>query len=654
MPICILHFEDREYDRQFVQELFPADKFELFQVKTEVEFRAALSENWDAIISDTGLPSFSGFSALALARERCPNVPFIFFSSTLGEEAAVESLKRGATDYILKQRPTKLVEAVERAIEDSLTFQQAQKDPSNSRFRSVAFTNATPAGAGLDIAERENDEERIRQQAALLDQARDAIIVTDMEQRIVYWNSGARKLYGWSTAEALGEDANRLLFEDDTSIPAQALKSLISRRAWQGELLQKTQSGKEIVVESRWTLLLDDMEAPKSILVINTDVTEKKNLETQVLRTQRMESLGAIAGGIAHDLNNVLTPIVLAADMLRNETHAGKRQEMVENIALCAQRGTDMVRQILNFARGAGGERRAVAVEQVVKDIGRLISQTFPKSIILQICVDSELGAVTGNATQLHQVLMNLCVNARDAMGNGGTLIIRARNVHLQAGEQFGKTSAPAPGHYVCLEVSDTGTGISLEVQAKMFTPFFTTKEVGKGTGLGLSTVLGIVHQNGGFVEIETDIGKGTIFRVLLPAEAPARIDASVQTKKGQSIRGSGKRILLVDDEIAILEIAKLLLEARGFSVTASGSAVDGLARFREEKFEVVVTDLMMPDMGGVEFIDTLRQLDTEVKIIAASGFEGGEGTILAERRVTFLLKPYTTETLLQAIYGHD
>ena len=492
-PLNILHVEDNPDDALFTDRQLKSGGLNcsIRRVETRDEFEKELDcQPLDLILCDFSMPQFNGLAALKFARKKRPDVPFIFLSGTIGEELAVEALREGATDYILKDRLSRLVSSVKRALRES-----------------------------AESAERRRMEQRLREQAELLDLARDAICLNDMEQNILYWNRSAERLYGWSSREAQGKNANLLLFQDDLSGPSDALRSLIRNGEWMGELHQVTKHNKRIVVESRWTLLRDAQHRPQSILVINTDITERKQIEANFLRTQRMEGIGALAGGIAHDLNNALTPISVGIDLIRADLADKESKKHLEMMSASMRRAVDMVRHILNFSRGVGGSHEPLRLKPLLEEMANFAAKTFPRSIRIDTDIAEELPAVTGNSTQLHQVLLNLCVNARDAMPNGGQLGIEACEVELSA-DDLPKNSGLAPGKYLRVKVSNTGHGIPPEIRQKIFEPFFTTKEIGKGTGLGLSTAMGIVKTHNGFMDLETESGKGTAFKVYLPVRA--------------------------------------------------------------------------------------------------------------------------------------
>ena len=274
--------------------------------------------------------------------------------------------------------------------------------------------------------------ERSRNRRRLLDKSRDAITVQDLDDNILFWNQSAERLYGWSAAEALGQEADKLLSKGPSRPFEEATQISLERGEWVGELQQVTRAGKEILVESRWTLVRDDEGRPKCRLIVNTDITEKKKLESQFLRAQRMESIGTLAGGVAHDINNVLTPIMMSVELLKMDLPATQRKSLLNDLEATAQRGADMVKQILSFARGVEGKRIQLQLRHIVGEIDKMLRRTLPKTIEMTTSVPRDLWALQGDPTQLHQMVMNLCVNARDAMPQGGSIAVTAANVMLK------------------------------------------------------------------------------------------------------------------------------------------------------------------------------------------------------------------------------
>ncbi len=504
-----------------------------------------------------------------------------------------------------------------------------------------------------DITERERADRRMKQQAALLDEANDAILVRDMEGRIVYWNSGAQRIYGWSKEEALGQRAETFLYREPMRDLDTLMQTCLEKGKWTGELQHLSKARNALDVASSWTLVRDANGEPRAVLVINTDVTEKKKLETQYLRSQRMESLGTLAGGIAHDLNNVLTPILLGVELLQCDADTSGR-EMLTTLRASVERGADLVRQILAFARGTEEKRQAVLLPPLLGEICKLLQQTFPKAIEIEARIPKDLWLISAEATHIHQVFMNLCVNARDAMPNGGRLLFSGKNLTLTPYDAEVNPDIK-PGPYVLLTVEDNGSGIPPNVLDKIFDPFFTTKEVGKGTGLGLSTSVGIVKSHGGFINVYSEVGKGTKFKIYLPALETGEVKPA-REKPPLLPSGHGQWILVVDDEESILQLCKVILEANGYRVITASKGVDALNFYKERyrDIQIVLTDMAMPHMDGPSVIRDLHEVNPHVRIIASSGFlpdpsrSASETSLPGARK--FLVKPFTALSLLNAV----
>ena len=383
------------------------------------------------------------------------------------------------------------------------------------------------------------------------------------------------------------------------------------------------------------------------------DLSERKKLEHQFLRAQRMESIGMLAGGIAHDLNNILAPIMLSIEMLKETTTDPKAKDILETIEVSANRGADIVRQVLSFARGVEGEKIEVQPKHLLNDLQSIIRETFPKDIRLSFAIPNDIWTILGDPTQLHQILLNLCVNARDAMPTGGSLTISAENCTID--EQYAAMNVEAKvGRYVSINVTDTGTGMPQNVVNKMFEPFFTTKELSKGTGLGLSTVMVIVKSHDGIINVYSKPGQGTTFVVQLPAMERASAACEQLPATLTLPRGSGETILVVDDETSIVTVTSQTLQAFGYRVLTAKDGAEAVAIYAEHRREiaVVLTDMMMPIMGGAAVSRVLKRINPAVKIIAASGLNAkSDGAGLLEDGIGhFLAKPYTAPTLLEAL----
>ncbi|MEK6301889.1 MAG: PAS domain S-box protein [Acidobacteriota bacterium] len=503
-----------------------------------------------------------------------------------------------------------------------------------------------------DVTARRRSEERLRQQAALLDEAADAILVRDLEGQILFWNRGAERVYGWSAAEAVGTNSLQLYLGEFAGQIEKAKQVLLQKGEWLGSARHLTKSGKPIDVEARWTLVRDDAGEPKSVLVINTDVTDKKKLEAQFLRAQRMESIGTLAGGIAHDINNILSPILMSVRLLQMKVSDDDSLRLLSVLQKSAERGGAMVKQVLEFARGIQGDRIVLDPKHLIKEITKTLAETLPKSIEVECFVPEDVWPVTGDSTQIHQVLMNLCINARDAMPRGGILSVKAENSSID--ENFARMILDGtPGKFVCVTVTDMGTGMPADVLSRVFEPFFTTKDHGKGTGLGLSTVLAIVKGHGGFVDVYSEPGKGTQFRVYFPA-AKYPLTRDIPEELSDAPLGHGEVILVVDDELAIREITRSTLEAFGYNALTASDGTEAVALYAQnrDRIKVVLTDMMMPYLDGVATIRALQKIDPKVRIIASSGLADSEKASEAASVGVkiFLSKPYTADELLGAV----
>jgi len=519
-PIRILHLEDDPHDSELLSMILADENIpsEVHRVETRADFESALEkQRWNLVISDYSLPSFDGLKALSLTRERFGDMPFILFSGTIGEETAIECLKRGATDYVLKQRPARLVAAVR------------------------------------------------------------------------------------SVFNAADERERRKKFEEQ----------------------------------------------------LHRSAAREKEMEARFLRMQRMESIGALVSGIAHDLNNALVPILMGCGFLRSESLNDEAQQILSTMESSARRGADMLRHVLAFARGVESKKSPVQFKLLLREMEKIARDAFPKNIRTRTDIAADLWPVLGLATQLYQVLMNLCINARDAMPNGGQLTLRAENIQLDQNAAELHADAKA-GAYLLLTISDTGEGMTPEIIEKIFHPFFTTKELRGGTGLGLSTSLDIVRSHGGFITVKSQPGQGSQFSVYLPAlTTPV---AESETGLSRLPSGNGEMILLVDDEVSICEITKAALENYGYRVLVANSGPEAVTLYAEKRNEVklVLTDTGMPFMDGHATSIALKKINPSLKIIMASG--GAPDRNVKEAAVdvdiaAFAPKPYTVEKLLTIVH---
>jgi PAS domain S-box-containing protein len=415
-----------------------------------------------------------------------------------------------------------------------------------------------------------------------------------------------------------------------------------------------TQDGKERLITWNNTVLRDRSGKPEGTMSIGEDITERKQMEENLFRAQRMESIGLLAGGVAHDLNNILSPIMMSASMLRGGGLSPEiTKELIENIKDASFRGAAIVKQVLTFARGVKGEHAVLKPQALGSEVWGLMKETFPKSITSTVTAPNGLWNIIGDHTQMCQVLLNLCVNARDAMPNGGKLRVDFSNIEI--GDRDLSLSPEAKvGRYVKFEVTDTGTGILPENMHRIFDPFFTTKELGIGTGLGLSTAMGIVKNHGGFVTAESQLGQGTTFRVFIPANANTT-DAQPLSSRAATATGNGETILVVDDEAHILQIAEMVFTHNGYKVLTANNGVEALDCLTKHSGEIdlIITDLMMPVMDGVRLMEMIRKFGIQIPAIVASGYgkDDYQEQLISLGIHTILKKPFDAEALLASTY---
>lgn len=627
----ILHLEDNPADCELVPATLEAGGFRVASrtAATREEFLAGLAEpGLDLILADYKLPSFDGLAALALARERRPEVPFLFVSGFIGEEVALESLKHGATDYVFKHNLARLVPAARRALDESREQRERRQAEAALREREAtlaAFFDAAPSMMGV-IEVLEGD---------------DLLVIST--------NAASARYIGREPRELVGRRVSTMGW------PPELL------RRWAGQCREALRLGRPVEMEHHffhdgregWFLsainALPSGGGPPRCCFVTADITERKQLEQQFLRAQRLESVGILASGIAHDLNNVLAPVAMSLRVFRPKLADPEDLEVLASVEASVRRGADILRQVLAFARGEEGARQPVCVGRLVADLAKIVRDTFPRSIQVEVETAVALEKVLGDATQIYQVLMNLCLNARDAMPGGGRLALRV--AMAAPGENTARLPLGAhPGPHVVVTVADSGGGIAPENLNKIFDPFFTTKGPSAGTGLGLSTALTIVKSHGGFITVASQPGHGAEFKVHLPAHREAS-PAPPPAAPPEIPRGSGELILVVDDEPAIRQSARAVLASHGYRVLTAADGAEALAVFDREAGDIrlVITDMMMPALDGAALIRALRERRAGLSIIAMSGLVEGESLAAqpGPGQVAFLQKPFTSERLL-------
>jgi len=627
-----LHLEDNRGDRLLVRSVFEAEGLdcEFVEVETREAFAGALErDRFDLILSDYALPAFDGISALAIAREKHAGVPFVFFSGTMGEELAIETLKAGATDYVLKERITRLVPSVRRALAEA---QERDK-------RRAA-----------DTALREN-EEKFR---SMVETTNEWIWARDLEGRLTYSNEAAEAVSGFRPDELVGKNFLSVVHPDDVPGVQELLERCAREKTgFTGYAVRiRDKKGNYRHIEGNGVPILDESGRVSGFRGADRDVTDRMLLEAQLRQSQKMEAVGTLAGGVAHDFNNLLTTILgyssLVLEQLREEDPL---REEIREIQRAGERAADLTRQLLAFSRKQVLAPVVLDLNGIVASMEKMLRRLIGEDVALAAVLDSNLWSVRADPGQIEQVIVNLVVNARDAMPRGGKVTIETRNVDFDD-SYIPMHTYVQPGEHVCLSVTDTGTGMDPQTRSRIFEPFFTTKSPGKGTGLGLSTVYGIVKQSGGSIETYSEPGRGTSFKVYLPRALEA--EKAVAREARPAPLGGSEMVLLVEDEEAVRRLARLVLEKRGYAVLEAGSAEDAqsIVAGHAGAIDLLLTDSVMPGMSGPDLAGNLRSTRPELKVLFMSGYTDDaivrHGLLTASE--AFLQKPFTPEGLARKV----
>ena len=631
----VLLVEDRAEDAELeIRELRRAGlKCQTQQVDSEPAFRRALATlTPDIVLADYTVPGFGGMAALEILQRESPGTPLIMVTGSLDEETAAECIKAGAADYVLKTNLMRLGPAVRGA----LTLAESQADK-------------LAAETALRISER-----RFR---ALVEESWDAIALFAADGTIMYGSPATTRLLGYDLSEFVGRNALELIHPDDRAAVLLRLEEVTvrPRTCLNVASRMRHKDGTWRHLEGVLTNLLDD---PSVGAIVNNyrDVTDRRNLEQQVLLAQKMEAIGRLAGGVAHDFNNILTAIGGYADLLLADLPPNdKRRHDIEEIHQATERAASLTQQLLAFSRRQVLQPKVLDLNTLVTNIEKMLRRLIGEDILFATVLHPRAGNVRADPGQLEQVIVNLAVNARDAMPNGGRLTIETRNVELDesyAAEHPGVTA----GQYVLLAVTDTGAGMDEATKARIFEPFFTTKVRGKGTGLGLATVYGIVQQTGGHIWPYSEPGKGTTMRVYLPrANAPADPVEHPDTDS-TAVPGGTETILLVEDEAPVRTVTRQLLERNGYTVLEAADGPTALSMLDGNgagtHVDLLLTDVVMPGMSGRELAEHLRKSRPKLRVLFMSGYTDDAVVRhgMLEPGLAYLEKPFRPPALLRKV----
>jgi PAS domain S-box-containing protein len=629
-PLHLLLVEDSEDDALLlVRELTRAG---FAPVAERVDNRAALQsaldrQSWDLIIGDYSMPHFGGADALALVRERGLDVPFIIVSGTIGEERAVAAMKAGASDYVPKDNLKRLVPVIERELREAAGRRERHATAAALRQMEASFST-------------------------LVEHAPIGIYRSTPAGRFLSANIALARMLGYdSVADVLALDLTRDVYADPTERQRLLERDAYTEREYDDvEATWKRKDGGRVTAQLSVRAVRRPDGTVEYYETFVRDLTQQRRLEGQLLHSQKMEAVGRLAGGVAHDFNNLLTVILSYSDLLLEDLPSdAKDREDVEEIRKAAIAASSLTRQLLAFSRQQVLQPRILDINAVVSGTEKLLTRLLGEDVRLSTSLAPDLGNVKVDPGQLEQIIMNLAVNARDAMPRGGKLTIETANVDMDAAYVAGHPVAQ-PGRYAMLAVSDTGIGMDALTQARIFEPFFTTKEPGKGTGLGLATVYGIVKQSGGFIWVYSEVGHGTSFKIYLP-----RVDeAAPALGAAPALVGGSETVLVAEDVTAVRDVASEMLRRHGYTVLEAADAETALRLARQHQGEIhlLLTDVVMPGASGRELADTLVKLRPNMKVLYMSGYTDDavvrHGVL--QEGIAFLQKPFTPDSLARKL----
>ncbi|MEK8090726.1 hybrid sensor histidine kinase/response regulator [Thermithiobacillus plumbiphilus] len=642
-PLKVLYLEDNPLDADLVQWTLSADGIanEITRVETRASYVEAMERGgYDIILADYTLPSFDGISALAIAREMWPNVPFIILSGAMGEEVAIETLKSGATDYVLKQRMSRLVPSVRRALQQSEERRQ-----------------------------REALEEQLRLLEKSVEHLNDIVMITELasveadgQPRVVFVNEACHRRTGYTPEELVGGPP--LSFEGpetDRAVLERMARAMKKLKPVREELLCYTKDGKTFWQELDMSPMADAEGRVTHWVSIGRDITERKRaeetrlqLQEQLYHSQKMESIGLLAGGIAHDFNNLLTSILSSAELGRESLPEGHvAHEDLQTIIKAALRASGLTKELLAYAGNGKRMTEVININHLVTDMLAILRSQMPRSIIVRKALQSRMPPVEADPVQIQQVIMNLCLNASQAMPDGGMLSITTDMVTLteEKTRKFRSYNPPEPGLYALFEVSDTGSGMDARTIKRIFEPFYSTKN--QGRGLGLAAVLGIIKSHRGGIEVESTPGEGSTFTVYLPASDkpfPEEISRPTEMVHGPHT------VMFVDDEEILRSLGQRILERLGYQVILAADGVEAVRIFGERASEIdlVIMDLSMPRMGGEDAYREISRIRPDVKVILCSGYDESTavGKLGSDNLVGLIQKPFEMKTFSQAVHA--
>ncbi len=635
----MLVLEDSARDFEIIREQLIDEGYQMKikRVETEDAFAASLRDKvWDIILADFKLPGFDAFGALRIRNEICPETPFICVSGSIGEETAIELLKSGAVDYVIKDRPERMPFAIARALDEAREkrIHKQNDEALKEAYRQLkASQNATLSileDLKKEIETRKTKEAELQRVTMAVEQAGEVIFITDHEGIIQYVNPAFTAVTGYSREEAVGQNPRLLKSgKQNLAFYQELWRTIMDGGIWKGRMVNKRKDGMLYTEEVTISPVVNGSGRIINFVAVKRDITEhlrlseeNDRLQEQFQQAQKLESIGRLAGGVAHDFNNMLGIILGYGEIVLANLHReDPLRENVRQMVEAGQRSAALTRQLLAFSRKQTLQPEVLDLNDLVRNLEKMLRRIIGEDIALELALADRIGRVSVDPAQIEQVILNLAVNARDAMPQGGRLLIETAAVDLNDA-YTAKHPGTKPGKFVLLAVTDTGFGMNKETMSQIFEPFFTTKEKGRGTGLGLSIVYGIVKQSGGNIWVYSEPGQGTTFKIYLPQTDTIQERAVEKSFAGSPV-GHGEHVLVVEDEEGLRKLMASLLSRMGYTVTLAANGGEALLLVEEKGLtpDLIITDVVMPNMSGKQLIDRLRRNQPQLKVLYMSGY---------------------------------
>lgn len=646
--LSVLVIEDSDQDCILLIEELKRNGFspEYERIETRSEMEEMLEKrSWDLIVADYRLPRFNLKEVINVLNEQNLDLPLIIVSGFLDEEMAVESLKAGAHDFIMKNNLARLVPAINRELREA-------KNRNKQRQSEEALRKS---------------EEQYR---LLAEHVTDVIFTMDLKLHFKYLSPSVERMTGYTIEEILIKSLREILTQSSFKDAVQAYrKGLFEEKRSEQEYpqsptLELEVKGKDqttVWVDVSITVLKDDQKNPIGILGVARNITKRKKTEEEkdriqqlLFQSQKMEAIGALTGGVAHDFNNLLTAIQGYTDMaLKSLDNRETLYNELKQIQVTAERAAELTQQLLLFSRKQPMELMPLNINDIIRDLLKLLQRLIGEDIGVSTTLDPDLFMIEADKSSIEQMVMNLIVNARDAMPNGGMLTIQTENATLGQSD-CRNISDLKPGEYVKLSIEDTGVGIDEEILSHIFEPFYSTKNAGEGTGLGLSVVYGIVKGHDGWIYVESHKDQGTAFNIYIPSIQDKKRKVLPKADSFEDIQGGSERILILEDEDVVREFARRALTNHGYQVFPASNASEAMMIFEREggQFDLIFSDVVLPDKSGVKVVNAFLNMNPKIRILMTSGYtdKKSQWEVICERGYAFLEKPYNLHDLIRSV----